>query len=324
VIRHIVYTWKLFQKSKTANCIFALDPVSVGVPAAVVSKIRNAPLLLRLGGDYAWEQGKQRYGVLDTLDEFVHKPHTYSWQVRLLVCLERWVAKSAKRVIVPSQYLGRIIEAWGVDAKNIQVIYSAHKPLNLEKTKAQYKDAYGYTYPTIISVGRLVPWKGFTELIDAVAFLKKEFPTIRLLIGGDGEQKEFLETHAHALGVADQVSFLGALSRHDMACHVAAADVFVLNTSYEGLSHQLLEVMEVGTPIITTIAGGNTELVTSGKEGLLVSVKDTPALVEAMKEMLANKDLQTTCTTEAAKRVKEFSDEAMIAKLVALIHSIHE
>ena len=62
IVRHVVYFWKLVKEARAMDAVYAQDPVSVGVPALLVSFIFRKPFLIRLGGDYAWEQGQQRFG----------------------------------------------------------------------------------------------------------------------------------------------------------------------------------------------------------------------------------------------------------------------
>ena len=71
--RHIVYMYRLFNKIKKSSILYAQDPVSVGLPVFLISKIMRCNFVLKIVGDYAWEQGKQRFGVLDDLDTFSKK-----------------------------------------------------------------------------------------------------------------------------------------------------------------------------------------------------------------------------------------------------------
>ena len=114
VIRHLVYIWRLLRSVRQADVTYALDGVSVGVPAMIVKWLTGKPLLLRLGGDYAWEQGRQRYGVKCSLDEFVTKRKSCSLSVRLFVYLQGKVARAAVKVNVQSEQMKRVVESWGV------------------------------------------------------------------------------------------------------------------------------------------------------------------------------------------------------------------
>ena len=322
IIRHIVYAYKLWHASKRVDVIYALDPISVGVPALIISKLRGRPFLIRLGGDYAWEQGRVRFGITKTLDEYLESKKERPLAVRVLAAIQTFVTKGAVRVVAPSQYLKSVIAKWGVPEKNIEVIYSALYPLRVESTKEELKEQLSFTTPTIVSAGRLVPWKGFSALLTVVARLKDVYPELSLVIIGDGEEHDKLVAEAKTLGVEMNVRFVGRLSKEALGASIKAADVFVLNTAYEGLSHQLIEVMDLGTPVVTTTAGGNPELITDGVHGFLVPFNDVGALIDAINRVLDYPETKTRIVQSARARSKEFLQSDMIIKIEALIRSI--
>ena len=92
--------------------------------------------------------------------------------------------------------------------------------------------------------------------------------------------------------------------------------MFVLNSGYEGLSHQLLEVMSVGVPIVTTKVGGNPEIIQDGKEGILVRFNNKSELETAILRMLRSNALTEKFVKNAKERVKKFNEQTMIKQLV--------
>jgi glycosyltransferase involved in cell wall biosynthesis len=321
IVRHIVYAWKLWQKSRQADLVYALDPISVGLPALLIARLRLKPFLVRLGGDYAWEQGRIRFGVRDTLDVYLTKKDTWPLPVRVLATLQSFVVGHAKHVIVPSQYLKEVVKQWGISEKKIIVIYSALYPLEVSGARQELREELEYTFPTIVSAGRLVPWKGFSTLIDVVARLKVHYPQVTLIIVGDGEDKRSLEHKVAALKLSEHIWFTGSISKEALGATIKAADVFVLNTAYEGLSHQLIEVMDLGTPIVTTRAGGNEELITDGVNGYLVEFNDTDALTEAITRVLAHPESRDRLVQSARARSKQFTKEDVVREIVAILQS---
>ena len=109
IIRHLVYIFLLLKKGRNADIIYALDTVSVGVPALIASFLLRKTLYLRVPGDYAWEQGQQRFGITDTLDEYLVKKEK-AFPVRVLAWLQYRVAKRAAKIIVPSEYMKTVVE----------------------------------------------------------------------------------------------------------------------------------------------------------------------------------------------------------------------
>jgi glycosyltransferase involved in cell wall biosynthesis len=114
---------------------------------------------------------------------------------------------------------------------------------------------------------------------------------------------------------------VGRLGKDALGAAIKGSDLFVLNTAYEGLSHQLLEVMDLGVPIITTNIGGNPELITDGISGVLVEVGDSEGLSSAIKQVVANESTQVRLTQNARLRIQDFSQDAVVAKLADLLHS---
>jgi len=311
VIRHVVYTYRLWRQARHATHIFALDGVSVGLPALIVSSLRRKPLIVRLGGDYAWEQGRARFGVTASLDEFdATKEHR---AVRALASLQSFVCRRAARVIVPSQYLKDMVVRWLLRPDTVQVIHSVFSPPRVpnEITEPSAR-------PYIVSAGRLVPWKGFIVLIETVAALRATFNTLTLDIFGDGEYRSTLESLITTLGAEDFVHLRGKVDAVTLHTAVASADTFVLNTGYEGLSHQLLEVMALRVPIITTDIGGNRELLTDEVEALLIPYNDRGALEATIRRILTDDALRLKLTDAAASKVNNFSAESAITSYVQL------
>ena len=324
IIRHALYAYKVWQESKTADIVYALDPISVGIPALLIATLRQKPFLLRLGGDYAWEQGRVRFGMNQTLDEYLAQKTKPPIMVSLLAILQTFVAKRAKYVIAPSEYLKSVITAWGVSPEKTIVVYSAVSSSHAKATIDEIRTQHSLRYPTIVSAGRLVPWKGFEALINVVAILKETYPNILLVIAGDGEEKERLNEKIVADGLEHYVRLTGRLSKEVLCDTIKAADIFILNTAYEGLSHQLIEVMDIGTPIITTPAGGNPELITDKVTGLLVEFNNVVALSSAVRYMLEHEVEKTTMTDAAYNRSKDFSQSIMIEKISNIFKKIHE
>lgn len=324
IVRHIVYFLYLLVLSIETKTMYALDPVSVGFPALIASKLTRKRFLLRIVGDYAWEQyqvqianRKLQNKEFITLEEFQKRKFDLVTEWRRKI--EHFVARSAVKIIVPSRYLKGIVEQWGIPAAKIEVIYNALEPLVFTETKEDVRKKLTMHGTIIFSAGRLVPWKGFAALIDVVAELKKEIPDIKLYIAGDGPERKRLESRIMNQELGNAVFLVGRLSRDSLIEYVWAADVFVLNTAYEGFSHQLLEVMALGVPIVTTSAGGNPELIENQKTGLFVSYNDRQEIKKAIRLLIQNKKLYSRISQNAVKKSQEFSKERAIKEVIKLL-----
>ncbi len=319
-LRYLRYALRLWRCGRRASLIYAQGPLSSGLPAYITSRLRRIPYAVKIVGDYAWETA-EREGIHMTLEAF--QTFRAKGTIALLRFLERWVARNADRVIVPSRYLQGIVLQWGVDASRVSVIYNgiAEPPAS---------DAQ-HSYPSIpqgklvVFAGRLVPWKGIGELIAQFGRISPERHNLWLLIAGSGPQEPHLKKAAHASGVGARIIFLGAIPRQDLFAILKRSWAFVLYSRYEGFSHTLLDAMLAGVPVIASAIGGNPELIEEGKNGLLVSADDPHTLSSAFERLLNEPALAKELGKAARTTALGFSRERMISKthktLVSLIHA---
>ncbi len=316
IMRHFVYGWRVFKLSSRYSIIYAQDPVSVGLPVCLACFFARRNFILKIVGDYAWEQGSQRFGVTDLLDEFSVEFRKYPWPVKLLKLIQVGVAKRASKVIVPSNYLKKIVSNWGINPEKIRVIYNAFNAPAILPDKEFLRTELKLSDKVMVSVGRLVPWKGFSLLIKLMPELISLHPDLKFFIAGEGPDWDQLNKMIVDNKMADHVFLTGRLSQLELLKLIKASDLFILNTSYEGFSHQLLEVMWCGTPIVTTNVGGNPELITNGQNGLIISYNSSEEIKKAIDKILSDKIFAGNLSRSARERIKLFSLDRMIDDLV--------
>jgi glycosyltransferase involved in cell wall biosynthesis len=163
----------------------------------------------------------------------------------------------------------------------------------------------------VLFVGRLVEIKDVPTLLRAVARLHARVPGLRLALAGDGPARGPLQALVGELSLQGVVQFLG--QRADTAELMAAADVVVLPSLREGLSNVILEAMMAARPVVASRAGGNTELITHGHNGLLFEIGDDAALADAL-QLLANDSALRIQLGQNAKwdAQNKFSTAAMV------------
>ncbi len=288
-VRHVAYFFKCLAHAWRADIVYALDTLSVGLPAALAAMLLWRPFMVRVPGDYAWEQAQQRFGVEDELDEFQTK--RYSWRVEAMRSLQKFVVRRAKAVVVPSEYMKRIVSGWlvpsGAEGINPAKVHRIYSSIELPPTYELPADRpQGFL---VLTIARPVPWKGIDALSDVVA-----------------RERGWVFEHIDGLP-------------HDAAMGwIKSADVFVLNSTYEGLSHLLVEAMALGTPVVATNVGGNPELIEDGVSGLLVPPKDDDALHAALRKVHDDRVGAAARAAQALARTKAFSIDTALGRLTEL------
>lgn len=306
--RHLVYFFKCWQLARAAETIYAQNLVTVGWPAMVAAKFLKKRFIVRIVGDWAWEKSCHDLKIKDSIDEFQTK--NYGWLVRWRKWLRSYVARRADLVIVPSKYLKNIVLGWGVSQEKIRVIYNAVDiPITRLAMSCNNKDKN-----LVITAGRLVSWKGFDVVIEVAQELLQEGVDLKLVIAGDGPERVRLESLVKP-EFKERVVFRGDLKKDELMTQLAKACVFVLNTGYEGFSHQILEVMHLGVPVVTTNVGGNPELVIGGETGFLVDCNDKEAIKERIKLLLLHPSLKTTLGERGREVASQFSKERMLREI---------
>jgi phosphatidylinositol alpha-1,6-mannosyltransferase len=151
--------------------------------------------------------------------------------------------------------------------------------------------------PVVTCLSRLVERKGQDALIEALAPLRERVPGARLLIVGDGPDRDRLPRLAQRHGVREHVVFAGAVPAEELAAHQAVGDAFALpcrtrggGLDVEGLGIVLLEASACGVPVVAGDSGGAPETVREGETGHVVNGRDRAALVDALGDLLADPD----------------------------------
>jgi len=180
--------------------------------------------------------------------------------------------------------------------------------------------------PLIVSVGRLVTFKGFEQLIDVCAELSRRGLDFICEIIGDGPLRENLQEKIDRLSLSSRVTLLGSLSQGEVFERLQASDIFTLPsiTDRQGASDVfptvIMEAMSAARPIVSTRLAGIPELVVHEETGLLVQPGDTMALVEALEQLIRNLELRLRYGRAGRRRIEQhFRIEQTIGPLVELL-----
>jgi glycosyltransferase involved in cell wall biosynthesis len=164
--------------------------------------------------------------------------------------------------------------------------------------------------PIIITAGRLIECKDYPILLKAFTLVIGHMPA-RLVILGDGPEKELLIRLANHMGLSERVAFLGF--QKNPYKYMKGSSVFVLSSLQEGFGNVIIEAMACGVPVVSTDCPvGPGEIITSGKNGLLVPVKDPKALASAIITVLTRPDMRSSFIKEGKKRALDFSVDKIV------------
>ncbi|MEZ0351822.1 GDP-mannose-dependent alpha-(1-6)-phosphatidylinositol monomannoside mannosyltransferase [Mycobacterium sp. pR1184] len=164
--------------------------------------------------------------------------------------------------------------------------------------RAELRNRYGLGQrPTVVCLSRLVPRKGQDMLIKALPSIRQRVDGAALVIVGSGPYLDTLRTLAQRCGVADHVTFTGAVPSAELPAHYALADVFAMpcrtrgaGMDVEGLGIVFLEASATGVPVIAGDSGGAPEAVQHNKTGLVVDGNSVHMIGDAVTELLADPD----------------------------------
>lgn len=309
VSRYVDYFFTLLHRAMDADVIYAMGPVNSGLPAMIVAKLRRKKFVVKVVGDYAWEQACVRFDVTDNIEDFQIKKYP-SWSIEFLKWVESLVVRQADQVIVPSDYLKKIVLGWGAKAEKITVIYNGVDLKNSADPIDHSEEKW------LVSVGRLVPWKGMDTLIEIMPELLKNFSDLKLKIVGDGPELGNLKKLVNDLRLENSVELLGNLPKEKTLSYIKSADIFILNSAYEGLSHVLLEALSLGRSILASRVGGNAEVTDN-----LFNYNDKQEMTDKIKNFLTSRDVEVN-TKEQQNVLDKFNSKNMITKTKEILFSV--
>lgn len=311
------FTFALYKAAKHADVLYVQNAVAAGLPAVLVKMLTGTPVVIKFVGDEAWERATQLRQTTKQLEEFLAEPEG-SLKIRLIMKLQSFVLRHANIVTTPSAYLTEaVIRTYGVHRKNAVVNYNAAEktevlPFTTEPKRHQ-----------LVTTARLVEWKGVDGIIRAVARLIIEFPDVKLLIAGDGPEEASLKKLVTELNLQKHITLLGRVSRAETWHIRKSSQIYVLNSTYEGLPHTALTSFAAEIPMVATNIPGTNEAVYDGESGLLVPPGDDSALAEAIKRLFLDPALCTQLVAGGQKILAEkFSWQAHLTTLLSVLESV--
>ena len=223
--------------------------------------------------------------------------------------------RAAARILAISEAVRSELLAAGLDEKRIELVADGVEipALITPDARENARKRWGFRpdQTVLVCVGALTPEKGHALLIEAFAKLRREIPSCRLLIAGEGILRAHLQEHARRIGLAAEIIFAGFVP--DVESAYAAGDLFVFPSLQEGAGTSLLRAMAHGLPVLALARGGVTEIVEDGGNGILVAKDSADALAWAAQGMLGDRELRERLSLAARETVaSKYSADQMI------------
>lgn len=237
---------------------------------------------------------------------------------------ERWVDRKlatwSDRLVGNSNAVVDFYRTLGVPDDRLAMIYSGiadEEPPAIDRAAVRSEFGFPADAPMVLFAGRLAEQKRVDDLLKALDLVQHVQPDVRTLIAGDGPLRDRLEETATAYRLDERVRFLG--HREDVPRLLAAADMLVLPSSYEGLPNVVLEAMRFRKPVVATAAPGTTEIVVDGETGCLVPIGDQRQLARSIRDLARDPEHARRLGEAGRARVEShFTAATMIEQFASL------
>ena len=308
-VRHVRAALLITQRARRADVVYSTGMVG---RSALGTMLARKPIVQKLTSDPTYERSI-RYGMygggLDTFQD------ARGLRLRVLRAARNFALRRATRILIPSESLRELALGWGIPSERITVLPNpVEAPTSLDD-RAVLRRRHGIDGPTIVFAGRLSVQKAVDVALEAMTRVER----VDLLLAGDGPDAEKLRERSRDLGLDGRARFLGPQPRRTVFELLRAADAVVLSSKWENFPHVLVEALAVGTPVLSTDAGGVPEIVRDGENGLLVPTGDPDALAAAITRYFADADLQQRLRAAATGSVERFAPDRIYTRLEQIL-----
>ncbi len=279
---------KILKENKDNTILYAYEVHGVK-PAKKLSAKFNIPLVTRFQGTVL-AQVKNTF-----LNRLIYYPHFSALKAKADVVIMTDDGTLGDKVLANVGNKSENICFWrnGIDLEFLEVADSE------KVTALRNSIGIGQNEKVLITVSRLVGWKRVDRAIDALCQARKKNPAIKLVIVGDGDQKENLKSYARKLNLTSSVIFVGAISHNEIKNYLAMADIFLSLYDLSNVGNPLLEAMAGSKPIITLNVGSTNSVIKHDKNGILLNLNQLKDIPSHIMNILENKEYASFLGTKA-------------------------
>lgn len=266
----------------------------------------------------------------------IHTPHVFSFQMRVAHWRQAWYSRLERLAagmtdifVCVSRQEQKVAIAQGLAPEDKFVLiengiddsdHADAAEIEHQRSILRAEHSIAPDAPVVAMTGRFARQKGHRFLIEAVARIRGEFPSLKLVLAGGGKETHTIQSQIHHLGLEDATTMLGECENSTVIHRMA--DIVVLPSLWEGLPYVLIEAMAAGKAIVASGVGGVTDAVVDGENGIIVPPGDVDALSEALVRLLQDRELSNRLGKNArATAVEKYGIEKMINRLEEIYES---
>jgi len=319
LIRLFMYTFVLLKASKCADIIYAQNSATSGFASIIVQKLRKIPVIINFAEHEAWKRAIQLQTTTEPLENFI-KTKCNSKRINSIMQLQKWTINRAKNIIFSSTELARIISKnYNVPESKILINFSAPKRpqiLPFEMQRVPYQ---------VFTSGHLFKWNNIANILNTISHLKQRFPDIKLLISGEGPEKEDLKMLTEKLDISNNVVFLGRTSEAEEWYLLKTSQVYIHNYNFihDNFPSTITSCFSAETPIISSNINNIQEIVFNNN-GMLIKPKNTQELSDNIAKIFNDQRFRQNIINNAKNvLVEKFSWDVHIKTLNSLFEKVY-
>ncbi|MCM8826813.1 MAG: glycosyltransferase [Candidatus Omnitrophica bacterium] len=243
------------------------------------------------------------------------------WKPKHYFLIDRFLSRFTHKIVVVSEAVKDFYKSKGIAEEKLEVIYNGINEENFRisgEIREKIRKELGVNDNTKVLgiIGRLVEPKGHKFLFNAMGMLDGKY-NLKVVVVGEGVEKETLKEMVRSLGLEDKVIFTGF--RNDVNNILQSIDILVIPSLREGLPLVMLEAMASGVPVISSKVGGIPEVIINGKNGILIEPANVRELAEAISVLVSNNELYQYLSHQAKQSIKaKFTLDRMIKDIEEL------
>ncbi|MDQ2693341.1 MAG: glycosyltransferase family 4 protein [Chloroflexota bacterium] len=297
------------------DVIHTHHPILLGQTAARRANELGLPLVFTFHTQY-WEYTHYVPLPIEAVQEFLKNR------------IHRWLRDYMQRchhIVIPSESMRDfLVREYGLQERYTVIPTGTNLEPFLRADGKSLRKKQGWQKETVlISIGRLAPEKNWDTLLRGFASVVREKPELRLVLIGDGPAKGDLRELASELGVAERVTFTGAVPFDEIPTYLKAADAFCFASVTETQGLVTIEAMAAGLPVVAVDGSGTRDIVKNGRQGFLVD-NDPEALAKGIKKLLADPQRLKRFSENALKKARAYDIQVLGKRVIDVYHQAIE